>query len=69
MSLCVHCPTCLAAQMRFKTALVLDANDTKGPASLDYFLQELSMSFDIWLCGKDVPTRPFTALKLVEFPP
>lgn len=52
-----------------ETALVLDANDTKGPASLDYFIQELSMSFDIWLRGKDVPTRPFTAPKLVEFPP
>jgi hypothetical protein len=52
-----------------ETALGLDANDAKGPASLDYFVQELSMSFDIWLCGKDVPTRPFTAPKLVEFPP
>jgi saccharopine dehydrogenase-like NADP-dependent oxidoreductase len=52
-----------------ETALVLDANDTKGPASLDYFLQELSMSYDIWLCGKDVPTRSFTTPKLVEFPP
>jgi saccharopine dehydrogenase (NAD+, L-lysine forming) len=52
-----------------ETALVLDANDTKGPASLDYFVQELSMSFDVWLCGKDVLTRPFTAPKLVEFPP
>jgi hypothetical protein len=27
------------------------------------------MSFGIWLCGKDVLTRPFTAPKLVEFPP
>jgi saccharopine dehydrogenase (NAD+, L-lysine forming) len=50
-----------------ETALALDANDTKGPASLDYFLQELSMSFDTWLCGKDVPARPFTTPKLVEF--
>jgi hypothetical protein len=52
-----------------ETALALDANDTKGPASLDYFVQELSMSFDIWLCGKDVLTRPFTVPKLVEFSP
>jgi saccharopine dehydrogenase-like NADP-dependent oxidoreductase len=52
-----------------ETALLLAANDAKGPASLDYFLQELAMSFDIWIDGKDRPARPFTAPKLVEFPP
>lgn len=51
-----------------ETALLLDANDSKGPASLDYFLQEVAMSFDIWVEGKDVAARPFTAPKLVEFP-
>ena len=52
-----------------ETALLLAANDTKGPASLDYFLQELSMSFDIWIDGKDRPARAFSAPQLVEFPP
>jgi saccharopine dehydrogenase-like NADP-dependent oxidoreductase len=47
----------LSGADEIETALVLDANDTKGPASLDYFVQELSMSFDTWLCGKDIPTH------------
>jgi saccharopine dehydrogenase-like NADP-dependent oxidoreductase len=51
-----------------ETALLLDARDTKGPASLDYFLQELSMPFDVWIQGRDVPTGAFTNPKLVEFP-
>jgi saccharopine dehydrogenase-like NADP-dependent oxidoreductase len=50
-----------------ETALLLTANDAKGPASLDYFLQELSMSFDIWIDGKDRPARPFTAPSLLNF--
>jgi saccharopine dehydrogenase-like NADP-dependent oxidoreductase len=52
-----------------ETALLLAANDTKGPASLDYFLQELSMSFDIRIGGKDRPARAFSAPRLIEFPP
>ena len=52
-----------------ETALVLAANDVKGPASLDYFLQELSMSFDIRIDGEDLRTRAFSAPRLVEFPP
>ena len=51
-----------------ETALLLGANDEKGLASLDYFLQELSMSFDVWINGKDRPTRPFSAPRRVEFP-
>jgi saccharopine dehydrogenase (NAD+, L-lysine-forming) len=54
---------------QIETALLLAADDTKGPASLDYFLQELSMSFDIWVDGKDRPARAFSAPRLVEFPP
>ncbi|MEQ1863945.1 MAG: saccharopine dehydrogenase NADP-binding domain-containing protein [Micropepsaceae bacterium] len=52
-----------------ETALLLSASDVTGPASFDYFLQELSMSFDIRVDGQDRPARPFSAPQLVEFPP
>ena len=52
-----------------ETALVLAASDVKGPASLDYFLQELSMSFVIRVDGEDRRTRAFSAPRLIEFPP
>jgi saccharopine dehydrogenase-like NADP-dependent oxidoreductase len=52
-----------------ETALLLGAGDEKGPASLDYFLQELSMSFDVRIDGMDRPTRAFSAPRRVEFPP
>ena len=51
-----------------ETALVLAANDVKGPASLDYFLQELSMSFVIRVDGEDCRMRAFSAPRLIEFP-
>lgn len=52
-----------------ETALLLSASDVTGPASFDYFLQELSMSFDIRVDGEDRPARAFSAPQLVEFPP
>jgi len=52
-----------------ETALLLAASDVSGPASLDYFLQELSMQFDIRVDGKDRRARAFSAPRLVEFPP
>jgi saccharopine dehydrogenase-like NADP-dependent oxidoreductase len=52
-----------------ETALLLSASDLTGPASFDYFLQELSMSFDIRVDGEDRPARAFSAPQLVEFPP
>jgi len=52
-----------------ETALLLSASDVTGPASFDYFLQELSMSFDIRVDGEDRPARPFGAPQVVEFPP
>ncbi len=51
-----------------ETALLLAASDLKGPASLDYFLQELSMSFDIWVDGEDRSARAFSVPQLIEFP-
>jgi saccharopine dehydrogenase (NAD+, L-lysine-forming) len=52
-----------------ETALLLDAADVSGPASFDYFLQELAMSFDIHIGGEDRPARAFTVPHLVEYPP
>lgn len=51
-----------------ETALLLGAADVSGPASLDYFLQELAMSFDIHVDGEDRLVRAFSAPRLVEYP-
>jgi short subunit dehydrogenase-like uncharacterized protein len=51
-----------------ETALLLNAADVSGPASFDYFLQELAMSFDIHAGGKDRPVRAFSGPRLVEYP-
>ena len=51
-----------------ETALLLDAADVSGPASFDYFLQELALSFDIRVDGKDRRARAFSAPRLIEFP-
>jgi saccharopine dehydrogenase (NAD+, L-lysine-forming) len=51
-----------------ETALLLAAGDVAGPASFDYFLQELSMSFDIRVDGEDRLARAFSDPRLVEFP-
>ena len=52
-----------------ETALLPSASDVTGPASFDYFLQELSMSFEMRIDGEDHRARAFTAPRLVEFPP
>jgi saccharopine dehydrogenase-like NADP-dependent oxidoreductase len=52
-----------------ETALLLSARDVTGPAALDYFLQELSMSFNIRVEGEDRPARAFSAPRHVKFPP
>ena len=59
----------LGGAEEIETALVLAASDVKGPASLDYFLQELTMSFVIRVDGEDRRTRAFSAPRLIEFPP
>ena len=51
-----------------ETALLLNAADVSGPASFDYFLQELAMSFDVHIGGDDRPVRAFSAPRLVEYP-
>ena len=38
-----------------ETALLLSTSDVTGTASFDYFLEELSMSFDVRVDGKDRP--------------
>jgi saccharopine dehydrogenase (NAD+, L-lysine-forming) len=52
-----------------ETSLLPNAADVSGPASFDYFLQELAMPFDIHVDGKDGTIRPFSAPRLVEYPP
>ena len=52
-----------------ETSLLLSARDTSGPASFDYFLQELSMSFDVHVNGSDRPAHAFSDPHVVEFPP
>ena len=51
-----------------ETSLLLNAGDVSGPASFDYFLQELAMPFDIHMDGKDRNVRAFSAPRLVEYP-
>jgi saccharopine dehydrogenase (NAD+, L-lysine forming) len=51
-----------------ETALLLGANDISGPASFDYFLQELTMSFDIRVDGQDIEATPFSGALPVDFP-
>ena len=52
-----------------ETSLLLNAGDVSGPASFDYFLQELAMPFNIHVDGKDRNVRAFSAPRLVEYPP
>jgi hypothetical protein len=58
----------LGGAEEIETALLLSASDVTGPASFDYFLQELSMSFDIRANGEDRPARAFSAPQIVKFP-
>jgi saccharopine dehydrogenase-like NADP-dependent oxidoreductase len=51
-----------------ETSLLLNAGDISGPASFDYFLQELAMPFDIHVDGKDHTVWAFSAPRLVEYP-
>jgi saccharopine dehydrogenase (NAD+, L-lysine forming) len=51
-----------------ETALLLCADDVTGPASFDYFLQELAMPFDVHVEGADRAARAFSDPRPVEFP-
>lgn len=59
----------LGGAEQIETSLLLSASDVTGPASFDYFLQELSMPFNVHVDGADRPARAFSAPRLVEFPP
>jgi saccharopine dehydrogenase (NAD+, L-lysine-forming) len=52
-----------------QTSLLLSANDASGPASFDYFLQELAMPFQVHIDGADRPARAFSDPQRVVFPP
>jgi saccharopine dehydrogenase-like NADP-dependent oxidoreductase len=60
--------TALGGADEVETALLLSAADVSGPASFDYFLQELAMSFEIHVDGEDRRARPFSLPRVVEFP-
>ena len=51
-----------------ETSLLLSAADVTGPASFDYFLQELTMPFDVHIDGADRPAHAFSDPRLVDFP-
>jgi saccharopine dehydrogenase-like NADP-dependent oxidoreductase len=51
-----------------ETSLLLSASDTTGPASFDYFLQELSMPFEVHVNGADRPAQAFSDPSVIEFP-
>jgi saccharopine dehydrogenase-like NADP-dependent oxidoreductase len=51
-----------------ETALLLAAGDATGPASFEYFLQELTMPFDVHVDGEDHPARAFSEPRIVDFP-
>lgn len=59
----------LGGAEKIETSLLLSASDAAGPASFDYFLQELSMSFTVHANGADSPARAFSDPRLILFPP
>ena len=59
----------LGGAEEIETSLLLSARDVAGPASFDYFLQELSMPFEIHVNGADHPAYAFGDRQPVEFPP
>lgn len=58
----------LGSPDRIDTSLLLAANDLTGPASFDYFLQELTMPFDVHVDGADRPAGAFSDPRVVQFP-
>ena len=51
-----------------ETSLLLSASDASGPASLDYFVKELTMPFAVHLDGVDRPAYAFSDPRVIEFP-
>ena len=58
----------LGAAETIETALLLSAGDVSGPASFDYFLQEIVMRFDVHVDGADRPAHAFSDPRVVGFP-
>jgi saccharopine dehydrogenase-like NADP-dependent oxidoreductase len=51
-----------------ETSLLLSASDAAGPAAFDYFLQELTMPFEVHVDGADRPAHAFSDPRVIEFP-
>jgi saccharopine dehydrogenase-like NADP-dependent oxidoreductase len=58
----------LGAAEQIRTSLLLSASDTSGPASLDYFAKELTMTLQVHIDGQDIAAHAFTDPALIEFP-
>jgi saccharopine dehydrogenase (NAD+, L-lysine forming) len=58
----------LGGAQEIETSLLLSAHDVTGPAAFDYFLQELSMPFEMHVDGANRPARAFSNAQRVEFP-
>jgi saccharopine dehydrogenase (NAD+, L-lysine forming) len=59
----------LGGAQEIETSLLLSAHDVTGPAAFDYFLQELSMPFEIHVDGANRPARAYSNPKRIEFAP
>lgn len=51
-----------------ETSLLLSASDAAGPASFDYFVQELTMPFTVHVNGAARPAHAFSDPRVIEFP-
>ena len=51
-----------------ETSLLLSASDATGPASFEYFLQELTMPFEVHVDGVDRPAQAYSDPRVIEFP-
>src|SRR5215213_6997077 len=49
--------------------VLLSAGDTYGPASREYIMEEIALSYAVRIEGREVPMRPFYGSARVNFPP
>src|SRR5215213_8749879 len=49
--------------------VLLSAGDTYGPASREYIMEEIALSYAVRIEGREVPMRPFYGSSRVNFPP
>ena len=52
-----------------KSNVLLSVGDAYGPASREYLLEEMALSYAVRIEDRELPTRPFAASARVNFPP